>query len=83
MPDGMIKNGDIVEIKERLATIETAIMFIKDAIAVAPKPGEAAVCKVEVDRLGKLETAIARQYIIAMTLGAVGGGVVLALRVWL
>ena len=81
MPDdARIRNGDIVEIKERLAGIETAMMFVKDRLDKMPLPGEGAVCLMEKDRIGKLENAVGKQNFLAGTIGAVAAGVVLALR---
>ena len=61
MPDDTTKNGELTKIKERLAVIETTVLYIKE-------------------RGDRLETSVTRQYLIAMTLGAVGAGAVLLLR---
>ncbi len=80
MADGNIRNGDIVEIKERLAGIETFQGFIKDRLDRMPLPGEGPVCMLEKGRLDKLENAVGKQNMIAGTMGAIAAGVVLALR---
>ena len=75
-----VRNGDITEIKERLAGIETSMTFVKDRLDRMPVPGEGPVCAFEKGRLDKLESTVGRQNFVAATLGAIAAGVVLALR---
>ena len=75
-----VRNGDITEIKERLAGIETAAMFIKARIDRLTAPGEGEVCLREGARVTRLERSVGRQNFIAATMGALAAGVVLAMR---
>ena len=75
-----VRNGDITEIKERLAGIETFQEFIKERLDKMPLPGEGQVCRFEKGRLDKLEAAVGKQNFLAGTIGAVAAGLVLALR---
>ena len=78
--DYRVRNGDIVEIKERLASIETAIMFIKGAIAAAPKPGEATVCVFEKERIEILEAEQRKSRRLSIIIGSIVGGSILVTK---
>ena len=82
-----VKNGDIADIKERLAGIEMFQQFIKDRLDKMPLPGEGPVCSLVKDRIDKVETEVStlrgvagKQNLIAGTMGAIATGLVLALR---
>lgn len=82
-----VKNGDIADIKERLAGIETFQEFIKDRLYQMPLPGEGPVCALVKDRIDKVETEVStlrgvvgKQNVIAGTIGAMSAGFVLAFK---
>lgn len=79
--DNPFRNGDIAEIKERLASIEVNIEFMRSYIHNMKLPGEGTICVFEKGRLDRLETTVSKHGFVSAVLGVIGGIIVLFINV--